>query len=125
MSNRRSLVYVGNLASAVAMALDHPDAAGRTALVADGEIVSTAELVRRIGDVLGRPARLLAVPPPFLRIAGGLTGKKDEVDRLLGDFALAPTVLASLGWRPPFTMDRGLADTAAWYRSLGATEVAR
>ena len=39
--NRRSLLYVGNLADAIATCLDHPAAAGKTYLVADGDEVST------------------------------------------------------------------------------------
>jgi nucleoside-diphosphate-sugar epimerase len=125
VANRRSLVYAGNLASAIAVALEHAGAVGRTALVSDGEDVSTAELVRRLGGALGRPARLVAVPPVILRLAGMLTGRRAELDRLLGDFALAPTALAELGWRPPFTMSQGLAETAAWYRAREAAEGAR
>ena len=114
--NRRSLVYVGNLADAVLACLEDPHAAG-TYLVSDGHDLSTPDLIRRIGAAVGRPARLLYVPTVLLRAAGALTGKTNEVERLLGDFALAPTRLADLGWRPPFTLEQGLAATAAWYRA--------
>lgn len=113
--NRRSLVYVGNLAAAVTAVLERGDAHGAY-LVADGDPLSSPDLVRRIADALGRPARLLPVPAAVLRAAGTLLGKSAEVDRLLSDFALAPTGLAALGWRPPFTAAQGLAETAAWFR---------
>jgi UDP-glucose 4-epimerase len=62
--------------------------------------------------------RLVPVPPAWLRLGGRLLGRGAELDRLLGDFALAPTALAALvGWSPPFDVDRGLAETAAWYRA--------
>lgn len=114
--NRRSLVYVGNLAAAVIAVLERDDAHGAY-LVADGDPLSSPDLVRRIAAALGRPARLLPVPAAVLRAAGAVLGKGAEVDRLLGDFALAPTGLASLGWRPPFTAAQGLAATAASFRS--------
>jgi nucleoside-diphosphate-sugar epimerase len=57
------------------------------------------------------------VPPALLRAAGALLGKGAEIDRLLGDFALAPTALALLGWQPPFTVTQGLEATAAWFRA--------
>lgn len=114
--NRRSLVYVGNLAAAAVACLEHADARGAY-LVSDGAALSTPDLIRRIGTALGRPARLLPVPAALLRAAGALAGKTAEIDRLLGDFALAPTGLAALGWQPPFTVNEGLAATAAWYRS--------
>src|SRR5690606_14506887 len=61
--NRRSMIYVDNLADAVCAALDHADAAGETFLVSDGVPVSTAALVRSLRAALARPARLIPVPP--------------------------------------------------------------
>ena len=61
--NRRSLVFVGNLVDAIVRSLDHPAAAGETFMVSDGEDLSTPELVRRIARALGKPARLVPVPP--------------------------------------------------------------
>jgi nucleoside-diphosphate-sugar epimerase len=28
-------------------------------------------------------------------------------------------IQAALGWRPPFTFEQGLKDTAEWYRAQG------
>ncbi len=117
IDNRRSLVYVGNLAAAVGFCLEREEARG-TFLVSDGEDLATPELVRRIAAALGRRPRLVPVPPGLLRGAGTLLGKGAEIERLLGDLAVAPTGLARLGWKPPFTADEALRETAAWYRSL-------
>jgi nucleoside-diphosphate-sugar epimerase len=119
VANRRSLVYVGNLASAIAACLEHPEARGRY-LVCDGQDVSTAALVQRIGHALGRSPRLVAVPVGVLRAAGALFNRRADMDRLLGDFALAPTRLAALGWRAGFSLDDGLAATAEWFRASRA-----
>jgi UDP-glucose 4-epimerase len=73
--------------------------------------------VERIARALGRPARLVRVPPALMRLAGTLLGRRAEIDRLLGDLAVAPARLAALGFRPPFTVDAGLDATAAWFRS--------
>jgi nucleoside-diphosphate-sugar epimerase len=116
--NRRSLVYVGNLVDAIVRSLDHPAAAGQTFLVSDGEDVSTPELVRRIARALGRPARLIAVPPALLRLGGALAGRKDDVARLLDDLVVdSSPIRRTLAWRPPYTLDQGLTETAA---QLGA-----
>lgn len=118
IANRRSLVYVGNLASAVAACIEAASLPCAAWLVADGADLSTPELVRRIGRALGVHPRLVPVPPAWLRLGGSLLGRRAEMDRLLGDFALAPTALAArLGWSPPFDVDHGLAETAAWYRA--------
>lgn len=117
VNNRRSLVFLANLVDAISLALDHPLAAGRTFLVSDGEDVSTPELIRKVAEALGRPYRLLPVPPSLMRFAGRLIGKGKEVDRLLGNLAVDISALrCDLGWAPPYTMERGLAATAQWYR---------
>jgi nucleoside-diphosphate-sugar epimerase len=121
VANRRSLVYRGNLASALIAALDHPSAAGETFLVADGPPVSTAALIRGIAAALGRPARLLPVPPALLAAAGRLAGRAAAVERLLGDLAIDDRRLrARLGWSPPVTAEAGLAATVGWWRAGAA-----
>jgi nucleoside-diphosphate-sugar epimerase len=76
--------------------------------------VSTPELVRRIARALGRPARLVALPPALLRFGGALVGRKDDVARLLDDLVVDSShIRSALGWTPPYTLDRGLAETAA------------
>lgn len=118
VANRRSLLFVGNLADALAACIGHPMAAGRTFSVSDGEDVATPELVTRIARALGRPARLFPFPVALLRLAGGLAGQRQAIDRLTGDLTVdSSPIKAALGWRPPFSMEHGLAETAAWYRA--------
>jgi len=121
IENRRSLIYAGNLASAIGCALEHPDAAGKTYLVRDGEDISTAELARRIAAALGVKPRLPTVPAGLLRLAGRLTGRGPAIARLTGSLLVddAP-IRAELGWQPPFSLDQGLELTAAWFKSRSA-----
>ena len=117
VANRRSLVARANLAAALALCLKHPDAAGETFLVADGEDLSTPELIRRLARALGRPARLVPLPSALLNRAGRLMGRETEIARLTGDLAIdSGAIRARLGWRPIVTVDAALAETAAWYR---------
>lgn len=118
VSNRRSLIYAGNLADAIIRCLAHRGAAGRTFLVRDGDDVSTPDLIRRVGAALGRPARLFPVPAALLRAAGRMTGKSAMVARLLDSLRVDDgQIRRDLGWAPPFTMDHGLDATAAWFTS--------
>ena len=58
-NNRRSLVALDNLVDLIITCLNHPAAANQTFLVSDAEDLSTADLVKRSGEALGRHARLL------------------------------------------------------------------
>lgn len=118
--NVRSMVFVSNLADALIRALEHPAAAGRTYLAADGSL-STPALVRQLAAGLGRPVRLFPVPPPAMRLAGRLTGTLDAVGRLCASLEVdAGALEAELGWRPRVTAEDGLRRTAEWYRAQAA-----
>jgi nucleoside-diphosphate-sugar epimerase len=112
VDNRRSLIFRGNLASALGFLAGNADAAGRTFLASDGMDVSTPQLLRGVGQALGRPARLLPVPVPLLRAAARVTSRGDQLSRLIGSLQVDSGALRSLGWRPPFTLEQGLAETA-------------
>ncbi len=118
VDNRRSLVYLGNLVDALARCVEDARAAGRTFLVCDGEDVSTAQLARRLGEALGRPARLLPVPPGLLLLGARLAGRTDAAQRLLGSLCVdAGALRARLDWRPPVDLATGLAETVRAYRA--------
>lgn len=118
IDNRRSLIYVGNLVSAIAISLSHPAAANRMFLVSDGEDVSTPELVRRLARSLGVRPRLLPFPVSMLRLTGRLSGMHAAVDRLVNSLQIDTTCIRTvLGWQPPFSMTAGLAETASWWRA--------
>lgn len=102
VNNRRSFLYVGNLADAIVQCA--VKGAGSTYLISDGVPLSTPELCRRLGRSLGRPARLFPFPSSLLprKLAGSLE---------LNDSAIRHR----LGWRPPFSLEEGLQSTAQWY----------
>jgi nucleoside-diphosphate-sugar epimerase len=125
--NRRSLAFVGNVAGAVMAILHSPAARGETFFVSDGHDLSTPELLRAIGLALGRPVRLLPVPPALFRAAGKVGDliarvrpvpvKSDAMDRLLGSLAVDISKLSRLtGYRPSYSVEQGLRVSADWYR---------
>jgi nucleoside-diphosphate-sugar epimerase len=116
VSNKRSLIYVGNLVDFLATCAVHPNAAGQTYLISDGEDISTPELIRRTAAALGLPVRLFPVSVPLLAIAAKLAGKSGAVNRLTGSLTVdSSKARQELAWQPPFTMAEGLAETAAWF----------
>ncbi|MDP1536720.1 MAG: NAD-dependent epimerase/dehydratase family protein [Burkholderiales bacterium] len=118
--NRRSLIYVGNLASAIEACLLHPAAAGRTYLVSDGAPVSTAQLVTMLAAALAVSDRSWALSPALLRLTGMALGMSGEVARLVDSLVVDDDLIRrELGWNPPFSTAEGLRDTAIAYRAAG------
>ncbi|HWQ43495.1 MAG TPA: NAD-dependent epimerase/dehydratase family protein [Desulfosporosinus sp.] len=118
ISNRRSLIYVGNLVDALALCAVHPAAAGKIYLLSDGEDISTSTLIMRTAEALRVKGRTFPLPADFMRFAGKLIGKSGAINQLLGSLVVDSSKIRNeLGWKPPFTMDEGLRMTAAWFRS--------
>jgi nucleoside-diphosphate-sugar epimerase len=119
--NRRSLVGLGNLVDLLATCAAHPRAAGQTFLVADGEDLSTAELIRRIAVELGRSPRLFPVPPGLLRLGARLVGRAAAADRLVGSLRvdIRPTC-ERLSWQPPESVAQGLRQAVTSNANAGS-----
>lgn len=107
--NRRSLVGLDNLVDLILVCAHHPKAANQIFLISDGKDLSTTELLRKIGKVLGRPARLLWVPAGLISFMAGLVGKKLISERLLGSLQVdIHKTCELLNWRPSVSVDEGL-----------------
>ena len=107
--NRRSLVGLDNLVDLIVTCIDHPAAANQTFMVSDGEDLSTADLLRRLGAAMDKRARLLDIPPALLSAAAAMIGKRAIAQRLLGNLQVDIShTCRTLGWKPPISVDEGL-----------------
>ena len=107
--NRRSFVSLNNLVDFIITCIQHPNAANQTFLVSDGCDLSTTELLRRMGNALGKSARLIPVPVAVLEAGAALFGRRDVAQRLCGSLQVDITKAKELlGWTPPFGVDEGL-----------------
>ena len=114
VDNRRSFIFLENLVEFIRLCIDHPSAANQTFLVSDGEDLSTAELLRRLGGAMGKPAKLIPVSVKLLRVGAALIGKPDVFRRLCGSLQVDISYAQqALGWLPPITVDEGLRRTVA------------
>ena len=114
--NQRSMIYIGNLVDAILACVRAPAAAGQTYLVSDGTDISTPELVSSIARAMGVSPRLFPFPPSLLRGVATFIGKREEARRLIGSLQIdSSRIRWELGWRPPYTMEQGLAETARWF----------
>ncbi|CAB3776408.1 GDP-6-deoxy-D-mannose reductase [Paraburkholderia caffeinitolerans] len=115
---RRSLVFVDNLVDALVHCATRPEAAGQTFHVSDGVDLSVPELARTIAHHLQVSCRLVPVPVPWLRAVGRLTGRTEQVSRLVESLRVdIHHIRDTLGWTPPLSADDGLRATADWYRA--------
>ncbi|WP_439900110.1 UDP-glucose 4-epimerase family protein [Pseudomonas svalbardensis] len=114
--NRRSLVALDNLVDLIVTCIRHPAAANQTFLVSDGEDLSTTQLLRRMGQALGKPARLLPVPSVLLERSAQLLGKRALSQRLCGSLQVDITKTRELlDWTPPVSVDNALRSTATYF----------
>jgi UDP-glucose 4-epimerase len=116
--NKRSMIGVANLSSFIEVCLTHAKAAGRTWLVSDREDLSTSELVARLGALMEKPPKLFKFPPEGLKLLAICLGQRTEIARLTGSLQVdASPALEELYWRPCTTVDEGLAQTVAAFKS--------
>jgi nucleoside-diphosphate-sugar epimerase len=111
--NQRSLVALDNLVDLIMHCLTHPAAANQTFLVSDDQDISTTELLNRMGEALGCPARLVPVPSSWLKLAATVIGKQDMAQRLCGNLQVdIEKTRRMLDWKPLISLDEGLARVA-------------
>ena len=107
--NRRSLVALDNLIDLILTCVNHPKAANETFLVSDGEDLSTAELLQRIGKIMKRRIVLLSIPVELLVFIARLLGKKAVAQRLFGSLQVdIGKTCELLNWKPRLSVDQGL-----------------
>jgi nucleoside-diphosphate-sugar epimerase len=109
LNNRRSLLAIENLASAISLALTSERALGETYLVADREPISVGDMVAAMREGLGRSPHLVRVPERAVRRLMASFGKEAEWERLSGNFVIDSAKLQGLGWDPRVTSREGLA----------------
>ncbi len=128
IKNRRSFAFVGNAVEAIERLIVSPAAATATVYVSDEDDLSTPQLVRHIARAMGKQPRLVPVPVMALRIGIRTKGllsriapfhlKGDSLAAVVGSlFVDTSRLRETTGYKPLFTVERGMASTAEWYKS--------
>lgn len=104
-TNRRTLVYVKDVARAAVLALQHPAAVGKVFNVSDGAFHTLDEIIMTMCKALGRKPSQLSLPLGPVRFAAGLA---EDAARLVG--AQSPITRA--------TIDKYTEDVAVDSRSI-------
>ena len=121
LKNLRSMVFLGNLTSAIILCAKHPQAAGHTFLVSDDDDISVRELFGSMAKEIGKPAWMLPIPVFVFFLLGKILGKSAEVDRLVKPLRLDCNLIKEkLGWSPPYSVEKGIKETVQWFKSYSA-----
>lgn len=132
-SQELSVVYAGDLASALIAAALAPAAAGHVYYAAHPAVTTSRGLVEAVGSAVGARPWIVPVPGTLARIAlwtvGSLAHLAGRATVLSADKAnefLAPAwtcradaLARDAGWRATTDLATGLTRTAAWYRAEG------
>jgi UDP-glucose 4-epimerase len=100
LHNKRTLVSVENLISAIRFALATPATAGEQFLVADPTTLAVREIVSILREGFGRHPRLVPIPSRFFELLLSWLGRSDIWERLGGSLVVVPDKLMSFGWKP-------------------------
>jgi nucleoside-diphosphate-sugar epimerase len=108
LDNRRSLLALENLVSAISLVLVSERAANETFLAADAEPISVADLITAMREGLGRSPHLVKVPLGAVKRLMKSFGKEAEWERISGDFVIDASKLMGIGWRPAVATHDGI-----------------
>jgi nucleoside-diphosphate-sugar epimerase len=113
--NRRSMISRSNLVDVLTQCVHHPAAAGHILHVSDGEDLTVADLLSRLGAALGKPPKLSQ--PSYVSTL--LFGNRASglIERLKTPMWVdIEHTRRLLGWVPPYGIDDSLAQAVAYFR---------
>jgi len=123
-SNRRSFIYLENLADAIGACLLAPQAAGKTYFLSDGLDFSTADFMAAFARVARGEDRISALPGILEWIVAKASGRSTALRAFSASLCVdTAAIRRDLGWQPPFTPTEGLRRTLDWYRQGRASSV--
>ena len=116
INNKRSLIALENLSDFIHHCIEHPKAANEVFLIADGEDVSTTDLLRKVAKAFGKKVWLLPIPVHLMVFVASLLWKESVADRLFGSLQIDSSKARELlAWQPVITMDEQFAIAAEEY----------
>jgi UDP-glucose 4-epimerase len=120
IENRRSLIGLYNLVDLLLCLKDNPGAQNQIFLVSDDEDLSTPQLLEKLATLSKARAMLVYCPEALVRLGLRAIGQKRIAERLCDSLQIDMQVTKErLGWRPPLTVNEGLAKTVEYHESDG------
>ncbi|MEG6508693.1 NAD-dependent epimerase/dehydratase family protein [Methyloligella sp. 2.7D] len=108
LTNKRSLLGLDSLVSAILLTLTSEAALNETFVVADTEPVTVGEMIAAIRAGLGRKPNLVSIPEGALRRVLHSFGRGGDWDRISGNFVVDSAKLRGIGWEPATSSTEGI-----------------
>ena len=113
IKNKRSMVFVKNLADALILCTTHSAAKGHTFFVSDDRPLSIGQLIHGLAKGMGKKANLLYCPEVLMKIPFKLLGKSETLEKITGSLQIDIShIQETLGWKPLVSAEEGLQETA-------------
>ncbi len=107
--NRRSFIGIDNLCDLLIACIAHPDAAGRMFVAADGQDVSTPQLLSLISAAMQRRDLQFRFPLRGVRALMSAVGRGTEFDRLTSTLAVDASYASEvMSWTPRHDLESGI-----------------
>ena len=107
--NKRSFIAIDNLIDLIIVCLKHPAASNQIFLAADGEDLSTTQLIKELANVASKRLFLIPLPIFILKMFALILGKKIIIDRLIQSLQVDISKSQNLlNWRPKKSLSEGL-----------------
>lgn len=125
INTRHSFSYIKDVARGLATLGERPEAWGREWLLPVAPAVTTREMVRLIGEALGRPVRSLAIPKVAIQAMGIFNPQMREAVEMFYQFT-EPQIVSSgqfeaaFGWHATL-LDQAVRETVAWFQKMSDT----
>lgn len=116
IKNQRSLLFIGNLVSAIGAVMFCLPTKSGVFFVNDGHDLSSHELCTTLSSYLRSLNVSLPLPNVFLKKFGDFIGRGAQMSRLLGSLQIdGSRFRGEFCWAPPYTVEDGLKATATWF----------
>jgi len=116
LDNKRSLLYVKNLTSALLLCATLPEAAGETFTLSDSSSFTLPELFAEISLVMGNESRIFSMPKWLLFFFGFIFRRRQQVSSLTKSLEVDSSKIRKiLGWVPIYDLHTGIKETVDWY----------
>ena len=118
IKNKRSILFVGNLADFIYRCIVSKKAFNKNFVVSDLSPVSTKSLINIIAKALNKKIIIFKFPLKILKIFGILTRNNQKLSRLTESLEVDPSqTFEFLNWIPPYSSQEGINLTINWFKS--------